>query len=57
VSALSGDKVQPTASGEQTAHTIQVRDAGGGFDVVSVDTTKSDRILTIQIQQKPAEKP
>ena len=57
VSVLSSDKVQPTPSGEQAKHTIQVRDASGSFDVVSVDTTKSDRIPTIQIQQEPAEKP
>lgn len=35
--------------------TVQVRDANGGFGVVSVDTTKSDNIHAIQVQIGPSE--
>lgn len=34
-------------------HTVQMRDANGSFGVVSVDTTKSDKLPTIQVQQTP----
>jgi hypothetical protein len=32
------------------SRTIQARDANGGFEVVSVDITKSDNIHSIQVQ-------
>ena len=41
------------ALGEQT-HTIRVRDASGSFEVISVDTTKSEGPHLIQVQQTPA---
>ncbi len=52
---LSNDTVRPAPSGSQTTRTIQTRDGSGNFGVVSVETTKSDRIFTIQIQQTPSE--
>ena len=51
VSVLVNDTVRPVPSGEQTIQTISVRDSNGRFGVVSVDTTKSDRVATIQIEQ------
>jgi hypothetical protein len=50
-------KIVPEPSGEQSTVTIRARDSNGSFGIVSVDTTKSDRIPTLQIQQTPSEKP
>jgi hypothetical protein len=55
VSILVNNKMVPAPSGEQSAATIRTRDANGNFAIVSVDTTRSDRISTIQIQQSPSE--
>jgi hypothetical protein len=57
VSVLVDGRIDPRPSGEESTVTIRVRDANGSFGIVSVDTTKSDRIPTIQIQQTPSEKP
>lgn len=57
LSVLVNGKIVPTPSGEQSTVTIRARDLNGSFGVVSVDTTKSDRVATIQIQQKPSEQP
>ncbi len=57
VSVLVNDKVVPGPSGEQSTVTIRGRDLNGGFGIVSVDTTKSDRIPTIHIQQAPSDQP
>lgn len=57
VSVMVNGKTVPTPSGEQTTVTIRARDLNGSFGVVSVDTTKSDRVATIQIQQTPSEQP
>jgi hypothetical protein len=57
VSVLANDKMVPAPSGEQSTVTIRARDSNGSFGIVSVDTTKADRIPTIQVQQTPAEKP
>jgi hypothetical protein len=57
VSVLVNDKVVPVPSGEQSTVTIRGRDLNGGFSIVSVDTTRSDRIPTIQIQQSPSNQP
>src|ERR1700687_162913 len=54
---LINDTVQPGPSGFQAARTVRLRDLNGNCEVVEVDTTKSDKILTIQVQQTPAEKP
>ena len=55
VSVLVDGRIVPGPSGEESKVTIRVRDANGRFDTVSVDTTKSDRIPTIQIRQTPSE--
>ena len=57
VSVLVDGKIVPEPSGEQSTVTIRARDSNGNFGIVSVDTTKADRIPTVQIQQTPAEKP
>jgi hypothetical protein len=57
ISILVNDTVRPGPSGEQATRTIRMRDLNGNFGVVAVDTTKSDRVPTIQIQQTPSEKP
>ena len=57
VSVLVNDKVVPVPSGEQSTVTIRGRNLNGGFSIVSVDTTKSDRITTIQVEQTPSNPP
>jgi hypothetical protein len=57
VSVLVDGRTVPGPSGEQSTVTIRARDANGKFGIVSVDTTKADRIPTLQVQQTPAEKP
>ena len=54
VTILTTDTVRPGPSGPQATRTVQVRDANGSFGVVSVDTTKSDNIHTIQVQIAPS---
>ena len=51
VSIVTKDKVRPGPSGAQATRTIRMRDTNGTFGVVWVDTTKSDIVPTIQIQQ------
>jgi hypothetical protein len=50
-------KIVPEPSGEQSTVTIRARDSNGSFGIVSVDTTKADRIPTQRIRQAPSEKP
>jgi hypothetical protein len=50
------DIVRSGASGTQSTSTIQVRDASGSFNVVSVDTRKSDQVPVKPVQTAPAEK-
>ncbi|MGA9641017.1 MAG: hypothetical protein WBQ72_06455 [Terriglobales bacterium] len=57
VSVLVDGRMVPGPSGEQSTVTIRERDSNGNFGVVSVETTKSDRLPTIQVQQAPAENP
>jgi hypothetical protein len=57
VTILSTDTVRPAPSGARATQTIQMRDANGSIEVVSVDTAKSDNIHAIQVQIAPAEKP
>ena len=57
LSVLVDGKIVPELSGQQSTVTIRARDSNGNFGIVSVDTTKADRIPTVQIQQTPAEKP
>jgi hypothetical protein len=57
VSVLVDGRMVPGPSGEQSTVTIRARDVNGSFAIVSVETTRSDKIPTIQVQQTPAEKP
>jgi len=57
VSVLVDGRMVPGPSGEQSTVTIRARDLNGGFSIVSVDTTKSDQIPTIHIQQAPSDQP
>jgi len=57
VSVLVDGKVVPVPSGEQSTVTIRGRDLNGGFSIVSIDTTKSDRIPTIHFQRTPSNQP
>jgi hypothetical protein len=57
VSVLVNDKMVPGPSGEQSTVTVRARDLNGGFSIVSVDTTKADRIPTIHVQQTPSDQP
>jgi len=54
---LINDTVQPAPSGFQATRTVRLRDLNGNSEVVEVDTTKSDKVLTIQFQQTLPEKP
>jgi|SRR5271166_112591 len=47
---LITDTVQPGPSGFQATRTVRLRDPNGNVEVVEVDTTKSDKVLTIQFQ-------
>lgn len=55
VSVLVNGKMVPASSGEQSSVTIRARDSNDSFDVVSVDTSKSDRATKIQIHPVPSE--
>jgi hypothetical protein len=57
ISVLINDRLAPGPSGERSTVAIRARDSNGSFGIVSVDTTKSDRIPTIQIQPTPSEQP
>ncbi len=57
VSVLVNGRMVPGPSGQQSTVTIRARDSNGNVGIVSVDTTKADRIPTIQVQHTPAEKP
>ncbi|MGA8214992.1 MAG: hypothetical protein WB799_15455, partial [Candidatus Sulfotelmatobacter sp.] len=56
VTILATDSVSSGASGAQATRTIQMRDPNGSIGVVSVDTTKSDKVNTVQVQVAPPEK-
>jgi hypothetical protein len=53
VTSLISDKVSSGPSGAQATRTVQVRNGGGEFEVMSVDTAKSDNIHAIQVQIGP----
>jgi hypothetical protein len=57
VSVVTNDTVRPGSSGARATQTIQLRDANGDFDVVNVDTSKSDNTHAVQVQIGPAAKP
>jgi hypothetical protein len=51
------DIVQPDTSGTRETRTVEVRDASGGFGVVSFDTRKSDKVHAIDVDIAPQNKP
>jgi len=55
VSVFIDGRMVPGHPEEQSTVTIRARDSNGNFGIVSVDTTKADRVPTIRIQQMPAE--
>jgi hypothetical protein len=57
VITITTDKVRPASYGTQATRTVQIRNGSGTFDVVSVDTAKSDNTHAIQVQIAPSEKP
>jgi hypothetical protein len=57
VSIVTTDTVRPGSAGARATQTIQLRDANGDFEVVSVDTSKSDNTHAVQVQIAPAAKP
>ena len=57
VYVLVEGRMVPGPSGEQSTVIIRKRDANGNFGIVTVETTKSDRLPSIQVQQAPGENP
>jgi hypothetical protein len=57
VSILVNETMVAGPSGEESTVTIRGRDANGNVGVVEVDTTKSDKGLTIQIEPSPSATP
>jgi hypothetical protein len=57
VTLLTTDSVRVGASGGQATQTIQMGDANGSLQVVSVDTSKSDNVHAVEVQIAPSEKP
>lgn len=57
VITITKDAVRTGPSGTQATRTVQVRNGSGNYDVVSVDTSKSDKTHVIQVQIAPTDKP
>ena len=57
VITITKDAVRVGPSGTQATRTVQVRNGSGNYDVVSVDTSKSDKTHAIQVQIAPSDKP
>jgi hypothetical protein len=57
VTIQSTDAQSPSASGMEQTRTVQVRGSSGALNVVSVDMTKSDKSLAVQVQVAPTPKP
>jgi len=51
------DRLLVQRSIAEATRTVLLRDLNGNVEVLEVDTTKSDKVLTIQFQQTPAQKP
>ena len=54
VTTITNGNIVSGANGTQATETIQLRDANGSLDVVSVDMTKSDSAPAVQVQIAPA---
>jgi hypothetical protein len=57
VTVVTTDTVRLGTSGAQATQTVQLLDSNGNFEVVSVDTAKSDNTHAVQVQIGPSEKP
>lgn len=57
VIAISVENARADTSGTEAARTVQLRDASGNFNVVSVDTSKSDKSNAILVQIAPSDMP
>jgi hypothetical protein len=57
VTAKTKYVVRYAASGTQQTKTVQVRDGNGTFNVVSVETRKSDQVPPVQVPKAPSDKP
>jgi hypothetical protein len=57
VTTKTVDIVQPDTSGTRETRTVEVRDASGGFGVVSFDTRKSDKVHAIDVDMAPQNNP
>jgi hypothetical protein len=49
--------VRYAASGTQQTKTVQMRDGNGTFNVVSVETRKSDQVPSVEVPKAPSDKP
>jgi hypothetical protein len=56
VTTKTVDNVQPSSSGTQGTTTVEARDGGGSFTVVSFDAQKSDNVHAIDVEIAPKEK-
>ena len=56
VVSISTEKGRTGPSGTEAARTVQLRDANGNFNVVSVDFSKSDQTNAVQVQITPSDR-
>ena len=54
VVAIGSENTRTVSSGTETTRSVQVRDANGNFDVVSVDISKSSQTNAVQVQIAPS---
>jgi hypothetical protein len=54
VSTVTNETVRLGPAGAQATETIQLRDANGSLDVISVDTTKADSARAVEVQIAPS---
>jgi hypothetical protein len=57
VSIVVRDTLHPGPSGCHATRTIRSRDRNGSLAIVSVDTTTSDNVPTVEFQQAPPKPP
>ena len=54
VTKVNIDTLHSGSSGVQSTHTIQMRDANGSLNVISVDMSKSDNVKAVEVQIAPS---
>jgi hypothetical protein len=54
VVVIGTENTRTVSSGTETTRSVQVRDANGNFDVVSVDISKSNQTNAVQVQIAPS---